>query len=156
MLNPKRHNFKWNVNEILALHREYDLLKMSVQEIANKHQRTPHAIIYKLVNENIIYYEKNEDNIVEGGIDYDGSENDAESEYDNDDEEDEDEGEGEEEHDDDETATEDECFDKGDDDGDVSEDDEWENDVCEFTEKKELVRPIVDTSVISIFKYLFS
>jgi predicted transcriptional regulator len=125
------------VNEILALHREYELLKLSVQEIANKHQRTPHAIIYKLINENIIYYEKNEDNIVEGGID----DAESESEYDNDDD-DEDEV-------DDETATEDECFDKS---HDVSEDDEWEND----TEKRELARPMVDTSVISIFKYLFS
>jgi hypothetical protein len=153
MQNPSRHNFKWSVNEILALHREYDLLKLSVQEIANKHQRTPHAIIYKLVNENIIYYEKNEDNIVEGGIDYDGSENDDESEYDNDDDDDDEEDEEEDDDDDDETATEDQCVDKAD---DVSEDDEWENDTCEFTEKRELVRPIVDTSIISIFKYLFS
>jgi hypothetical protein len=149
MQNPSRHNFKWSINEILALHREYDLLKLSVQEIANKHQRTPHAIIYKLVNENIIYYEKNEDNIVEGGID------DSELEYDNDDddEEEEDDDDGDEEED--ETATEDESFNNVSED-DVSEDDEWENDTCDFTEKREPVRPILDTSVISIFKYLFS
>lgn len=145
MQNPSRHNFKWSVNEILALHREYDLLKLSIEEIANKHKRTPHAIIYKLVNENIIYYEKNEDNIVDGAIEYEDSENDAE--YDDD------EGEEEESNHEDEIATEDQCFDKAD---DVSEEDEWENDTCDFTEKRELVRPILDTSIISIFKYLFS
>jgi hypothetical protein len=143
MQNPSRHNFKWSVNEILTLHREYDLLKLSVQEIADKHKRTPHAIIYKLINENIIYYEKNEDNIVEGGIDYDGSEDDIESEYDS------------EEDEEDETATEDESFNNVSED-DVSEDDEWENNTCEFTEKRELQRPVVNTSIVSIFKYLFS
>lgn len=49
----KRSGFKWTVNECLRLEREYDLLKLSVEEIADLHQRSPYAIMYKLDEEGI-------------------------------------------------------------------------------------------------------
>ena len=48
-----RSGFKWTVNECLRLEREYDLLKLSVDEIALLHQRSPYAIMYKLDSEGI-------------------------------------------------------------------------------------------------------
>ena len=50
----KRHYFKWNINEIIALQREYELLKLSIQEIANTHQRSIRSILCKLEQENFI------------------------------------------------------------------------------------------------------
>ena len=51
---PYRHNFRWNVNELLSLHREYELLEMTIQDIADKHQRSVDAILYKLQQEGFI------------------------------------------------------------------------------------------------------
>jgi len=51
---PYRHNFKWNVNEILSLQREYELLEMTIQDIASKHERTVESILYRLQQEEII------------------------------------------------------------------------------------------------------
>jgi hypothetical protein len=48
-----RSGLKWTVNECLRLEREYDLLKLSVEEIALLHQRSPYAIMYKLDVEGI-------------------------------------------------------------------------------------------------------
>jgi hypothetical protein len=48
-----RSGFKWTVNECLRLEREYDLLKLSVEEIALLHQRSNYAIMYKLDYEGI-------------------------------------------------------------------------------------------------------
>jgi len=48
-----RSGFKWTINECLRLEREYDLLKLSVDEIALLHQRSPYAIMYKLDSEGI-------------------------------------------------------------------------------------------------------
>lgn len=53
-MQSKRHNNKWTVNELLSLQREYELLEMTVSEIAVKHQRSVYAILYKLENEGII------------------------------------------------------------------------------------------------------
>jgi hypothetical protein len=50
----RRVNFKWNINEILALQREYELLEMTVQEIAAKHERNVAAIAFKLEKEGFI------------------------------------------------------------------------------------------------------
>ena len=50
----RRANFKWNINEILALQREYELLEMTVQEIAAKHERNVDAILAKLEKEGFI------------------------------------------------------------------------------------------------------
>ena len=51
---PYRHNFKWNINELLALQREYELLEMTIQEIAEKHERTENSILYRLQLEEFI------------------------------------------------------------------------------------------------------
>jgi len=49
----KRSGNKWTVNECLRLEREYDLLKLSVPEIALLHERSSDAIMYKLDQEGI-------------------------------------------------------------------------------------------------------
>lgn len=51
---PKRHNNKWNSDEINNLHREYDLLEMTIDEISNAHERTIFSILHKLQKEGII------------------------------------------------------------------------------------------------------
>jgi hypothetical protein len=48
-----RSGFKWTVNECLRLEREFDLLKLSVEDIALLHQRSNYAIMYKLDSEGI-------------------------------------------------------------------------------------------------------
>lgn len=50
----KRSGNKWSVNELLQLQREYELLEWTVQEIANKHQRTVNAIMFRLEDEGFI------------------------------------------------------------------------------------------------------
>ena len=51
---PQRHNFKWNVNELLSLQREYELLEMNIQDISAKHGRTIVSILYRLQQEGFI------------------------------------------------------------------------------------------------------
>jgi len=56
----KRNGNKWSVNEILRLQREFELLELSIDDIAMRHQRSPDAIMYKLDNEgfadfNVLY-----------------------------------------------------------------------------------------------------
>jgi hypothetical protein len=51
---PQRHNFKWNINELLSLQREYQLLEMSIQDISAKHGRTIVSILYRLQQEGFI------------------------------------------------------------------------------------------------------
>lgn len=53
MQTQKRSGYKWSVNECLRLEREYDLLKLSVSEIALLHERSEDAIMYKLDQEGI-------------------------------------------------------------------------------------------------------
>ena len=75
---PNRHNFKWNINELLSFQREYELLEMTIQDIAAKHERTIEAILYRLQQEGFIQswidargyqeYSKNFDYLV-GGLD---------------------------------------------------------------------------------------
>jgi hypothetical protein len=43
-----RHGNRWNVNEVLSLQREYELLEWTVQQIADKHNRSVMSIVYKL------------------------------------------------------------------------------------------------------------
>lgn len=50
----KRNNFKWSTNEILRLQREYELLEYDVFEIADLHQRSVSAIVFKLNSEKFI------------------------------------------------------------------------------------------------------
>jgi hypothetical protein len=44
----KRHGNRWSITEILNLQREYELLGMSVQQIADKHERSVQSILFKL------------------------------------------------------------------------------------------------------------
>ena len=55
-INAWRNGFKWSVSECLQLEREYDLLKMSVPEMALKHNRTLNAIMFKLQAEGLCSY----------------------------------------------------------------------------------------------------
>lgn len=48
MENCKRFRKHWNIRECLNLQREFELLKLSIDEIALRHQRTPGAIMFKL------------------------------------------------------------------------------------------------------------
>jgi hypothetical protein len=52
----KRNGYKWSINECLRLQREYELLQLSVDEIATLHQRTPNAIMFKLDQEGFAKY----------------------------------------------------------------------------------------------------
>jgi len=48
-----RNGYKWTINECLRLEREYDLLQLSVPEMAALHSRTNYAIICKLQAEGL-------------------------------------------------------------------------------------------------------
>jgi hypothetical protein len=52
-INAWRNGYKWSVNECLRLEREYDLLKLSVPEMAILHKRTMNAIMFKLQAEGL-------------------------------------------------------------------------------------------------------
>jgi len=52
-INAWRNGYKWTVNECLRLEREYDLLKLSVPEMALLHKRTINAIMCKLQAEGL-------------------------------------------------------------------------------------------------------
>ena len=49
-----RSGKKWNVPELLNLQREYELLELTVQEIAVRHKRSVNSILYKLESEGFI------------------------------------------------------------------------------------------------------
>jgi hypothetical protein len=55
-INAWRNGYKWSINECLQLEREYDLLKMSVPDMALKHNRTINAIMFKLEAEGLDTY----------------------------------------------------------------------------------------------------
>ena len=50
----RRNRYKWSVNEILSLQREYELQELTIQEIAFLHRRSAFAILHKLEKEQII------------------------------------------------------------------------------------------------------
>ncbi len=50
----KRRGNKWTVTELLQLQREHELLEWTVQQIAEKHQRSVDAILYRLEDEGFI------------------------------------------------------------------------------------------------------
>jgi ABC-type Zn2+ transport system substrate-binding protein/surface adhesin len=54
MSDLKRHGKKWTTVEMLKLHREYELLQLSVPEIAKLHKRSLDSILYKLQAEGLI------------------------------------------------------------------------------------------------------
>ena len=144
---PKRHRFKWSINEILTLHREYELLGLRIQDIANNHERTFDAIIHKLIEEDIFCdMDINElDDNVEDDLDNDHLyDEDEDLEEEDLDEEDLDEDLEEEEIDED------------------SEDDDNNKDLYvrdyedESTEKKELSDKIVEITLFEFFKNRFN
>ena len=53
-MEKKRYGFKWNTNEILRFQREYELLGMSIEDIAKSHNRSCKAILCKLEREGFI------------------------------------------------------------------------------------------------------
>ena len=139
---PKRHRFKWSINEILTLHREYELLGLRIQDIANNHERTFDAIIHKLIEEDIFCdMDINElDDNVEDDLDNDNL-------YDEDEEEDLDE-------DLDEDLEED--LDEDSEDDDNNKDLYVRNYEDESTEKKELPDKIVEITLFEFFKNRFN
>jgi FkbM family methyltransferase len=54
MTEYKRKGNKWTINELLQLQREYELLEWTVQQIAEKHQRSVTAILYRLEDEGFV------------------------------------------------------------------------------------------------------
>jgi hypothetical protein len=54
MYANKRNGNRWTVNELLSLQREYELLEWNVKQIAEKHERTERAILFRLESEGII------------------------------------------------------------------------------------------------------
>ena len=93
---PKRHRRPWSNSEIEQLCREYEIKQYSVQEIADIHERTYDAILYKLKAEDLLYKNVDEDDEEEDDED-DGEEDEDDGEEDEDDEDDEDEDEDDEE-----------------------------------------------------------
>ena len=55
-LSYYRNGKHWTIAECLRLEREYDLLKLSVDEIAVRHNRSPNAIMFKLDQECLANY----------------------------------------------------------------------------------------------------
>jgi hypothetical protein len=53
----RRNGFRWTINETLALQREYELLQMSIQEIAVKHDRSVAAILFRLEKEGFVSHQ---------------------------------------------------------------------------------------------------
>jgi len=73
----KRHYFKWNNRELIELQREYELLELSIQEIADRHRRSVNAILCRLEKENFVrdwnqYKDKRFDSYIgkPGDLDY--------------------------------------------------------------------------------------
>ena len=58
MTLTSRHGNKWTTNEILALQREYELLGLSIPEIASRHKRSVTSILCKLECEGFIEDDK--------------------------------------------------------------------------------------------------
>jgi hypothetical protein len=56
MTTYRRTNAKWTINECLRLEREFDLLKLSIDEIAALHERSAQSIMYKLDSEGLADY----------------------------------------------------------------------------------------------------
>ena len=56
MTTYRRANAKWTINECLRLEREFDLLKLSIDEIATLHERSANGIMYKLDSEGLADY----------------------------------------------------------------------------------------------------
>jgi len=49
----KRNCKKWTIPEVLSLQRDYELLNLSLEEIAKKHKRSEESILFKLYAEGL-------------------------------------------------------------------------------------------------------
>ena len=49
-----RHNYRWKEREVDTLFREYELLELTPEEIALRHERTVSSILFRLRQEGII------------------------------------------------------------------------------------------------------
>jgi hypothetical protein len=87
---PTRSGFRWSINEVLALQREFELLGLTIDEIAQKHNRTTNAIIFKLDQEGFADYNElysnlnnseSDDNSSEISLEYNYDDNDSDTEY---------------------------------------------------------------------------
>jgi len=56
MSNHNRFGNRWTINEVLSLQREFELLGLGIDEMAEKHRRTPNAIMFKLAHEGFADY----------------------------------------------------------------------------------------------------
>ena len=56
MTTAKRFGKRWNINECIQLQREFELLELSIDDIAENHQRTPGAIMSRLAYEGFADY----------------------------------------------------------------------------------------------------
>jgi hypothetical protein len=54
MNSYNRSGNRWTVNELISLQREYELLEWTVGQIAEKHQRSVEAILFRLESEGFI------------------------------------------------------------------------------------------------------
>lgn len=151
MTTHSRNNFKWGVQEILSLQREFQLLKLSIDEIAKKHKRTPNAIMLKLDKEGmanynalyIDYYKSSDlipDEIKMEIVSQDGSEYNEEEVQDDDDSE-------YEEEDDDDSEYKEEEYDEYDGDDDDEDEDPLSNRVAKLERDiKEILQTLKDLS----------
>ena len=60
-----RHGNKWTVNELLNLQREFELLGLGIQEIAQLHGRSVAAIQFRLVDEGFATWDQLDTTMVE-------------------------------------------------------------------------------------------
>ena len=152
-INAWRNGYNWSVNECLRLEREYDLLELSVPEMAVLHKRTMNAIMCKLQAEeldtfnNLYIKTYGEDHIDEQinklnnlcsaeedddeddeDDDEDDDDEDYEEEEEDEDDEDDDEDDDDEDYEEEEEDEEDEDDDEDDDDEDYEEEEEDEED----------------------------
>ena len=97
-----RHANKWTVNECLSLNREFELLKLTMPEIALRHGRTVNAIMFKIQAEgwatfNDLYvqtygaYNQENELALKSGVENDASDSDASLDEEDDDDDDSDE-----------------------------------------------------------------
>ena len=54
MNSYKRSGNRWTINELISLQREYELLEWTVGQISEKHQRSVEAILFRLESEGFI------------------------------------------------------------------------------------------------------
>jgi hypothetical protein len=135
-INAWRNGYKWSINECLRLEREYDLLELSVPEMALLHKRTMNAIMFKLQAEgldtyNNLYFKTYGSDFINEQIDKLNNlcSDDLDEDEEDEDEEDEDEeDEDEDEEDDEEDVTSDDEEDEDEEDEEDEDDDEYLDD----------------------------